>query len=154
VAGVEAGPINRVAIEGCRDDVYPGGLGEPNGAGCGSVVSVTAEQTSLALEPIRNVIVFPGIGELPFPGSSSVADIVAESWSRVAVSRGQCTTGLTWDPREGSHRPNNGAGQKLPDAQASLRALAPGQAGGALTAWHQADISTRVVRVRPSSVPR
>jgi hypothetical protein len=36
---------------------------------------------------------------------------------------------LTWDPREGSHRAKQRAGQRLPDARASLRALAPGQAG-------------------------
>jgi DNA polymerase III epsilon subunit-like protein len=39
------------------------------------------------------------------------------------------TPGLTWDPREGSHRAKQRAGQRLPDARASLRALAPGQAG-------------------------
>ncbi len=43
------------------------------------VESVTAEQTSTALRPIRNEIVFPVTGELPAPGSRSVADIVARS---------------------------------------------------------------------------
>ena len=41
--------------------------------------SVTAVQTSTALRPIRNEIVFPVTGESPAPGSRSVADIVARS---------------------------------------------------------------------------
>jgi len=51
----------------------------------------------------------------------------------MVVSRGECITGLTWDPREGSRRPNSGQARDLPDARPSLRALAPGQAGDALT---------------------
>ena len=33
------------------------------------------------------------------------------------VSRGECITGLTWDPREGSRRPNRGQARGLPDAR-------------------------------------
>jgi len=33
------------------------------------------------------------------------------------VSRGECITGLTWDPREGSRRPNSGQARGLPDAR-------------------------------------
>ena len=52
---------------------------------------------------------------------------------RRAVSRGECTTSLTWDPREGSHRPDSGQARGYPMRDPSLRALTPGQAGGALT---------------------
>ena len=31
-----------------------------------------------------------------------------------AVSRGESTTGLTWDPREGSHRASNGQARGCP----------------------------------------
>jgi hypothetical protein len=46
------------------------------------------------------------------------------------------------------------AGQRLPDAQASLRALAPGQAGGALTVWHQAYLQEieRAVQDKPQLI--
>ncbi len=30
------------------------------------------------------------------------------------VSRGECTTGVTWDPREGSHRPSSGQARGRP----------------------------------------
>jgi hypothetical protein len=43
----------------------------------------------------------------------SQADRFLDSQKR-AVSRGECTTGLTWDPREGSHRPNSGQARGRP----------------------------------------
>jgi hypothetical protein len=49
------------------------------------------------------------------------------------VSSGQRDTGLTWDPREGSHRAVRVGQGPCPMRGASLRALAPGQAGVALT---------------------
>ena len=36
---------------------------------------------------------------------------LVRSW---VVSRGECTTGLTWDPREGSHRANTGQARGCP----------------------------------------
>jgi hypothetical protein len=39
----------------------------------------------------------------------SLVTVLAE-----AVSRGECTTGLTWDPREGSHRANSGQARGCP----------------------------------------
>jgi len=49
------------------------------------------------------------------------------------VSRGECITGLTWDPREGSRRPNRGQARGLPDARPAYEPSAPGQAVDALT---------------------
>jgi hypothetical protein len=43
-----------------------------------------------------------------------------------AVSRGECTTSLTWDPREGSHRPDSGQARGYPMRDPILRALTPG----------------------------
>jgi len=59
----------------------------------------------------------------------------------MVVSRGECTTGLTWDPPGTLARAHIGlvAGRRgAARCATNLRAVAPGQAGRALTVWRQA----------------
>jgi transposase, IS6 family len=76
---------------------------------------------------------YPRVVDELLPAACHVTEQYANNPVETVVSSGQRDTGLTWDPREGSHRALRAGQEPCPMRGASLRAPTPVQAGVALT---------------------